>query len=97
MYVLPADVLNVSERTVPYELDVEIVKDCSNFSREIADVFDVIKANCDDYSLVLKKVNVYSISSVLQLAPSHAFLYSLPRTPRSSCSGTVTARMCWPA
>lgn len=56
VYVLPTDVHHVSERTVPFELDVEIVKDCSNFSREIADVFDVIKANCDDYSLVLKKV-----------------------------------------
>lgn len=57
VYVLPGDVLNVNERTVPYELDVEIIRDCSNFSSEIADVFDVIKTSCDDYSLVLKKVS----------------------------------------
>lgn len=55
--MLPEDAHNVEADTVPYELDVEIVQDCSNFTYEIADVFDVIKNNCDDYAGVLQKVN----------------------------------------
>lgn len=59
VYVLPEDVHTVDANTVPYELDVDIVQDCSNFTYEIADVFDVIKTNCDDYAGVLRKVQYY--------------------------------------
>lgn len=60
--MLPEDVLNVEADTVPYELEVEIVQDCSNFTYEIADVFDVIKSNCDDYAGVLKKVGTLQVT-----------------------------------
>lgn len=55
MYILPEDVHGAGE-TMPYELDVDIIKDCTNFKNEIRDVFEVIDKNCDQYPLVIKKV-----------------------------------------
>lgn len=60
VYLQPADARHVTDCTVPYELDVDIVKDCSNFGSEIADVFNVIKKNCDDSALVLKRVTAFA-------------------------------------
>lgn len=64
--MLPEDVHSLDADTIPYELEVEIVQDCSNFTYEIADVFDVIKSDCDDYAGVLRKVHsVYCMLSFL--------------------------------
>lgn len=56
MYVMPKDLLTIGEHTVPYELEVEIIKDCSNFKSDIADVFAIIDKECDQYPATLKKV-----------------------------------------
>lgn len=66
MYIMPEDLLAIGEHTVPYELEVEIIKDCSNFKSEIADVFAIIDKDDDQYAATLKKVRtmVYGIDSL---------------------------------
>lgn len=61
MYVMPEDLHAIGEHTVPYELEVEIIKDCSNFKSDIADVFAIIDKECDQYPVTLKKVCVFVI------------------------------------
>jgi len=40
---------------VPYELDVDIIKDCSNFKNEIREVLDVINRDGEEYPVMMEK------------------------------------------
>lgn len=57
IFILPEDLHTIDATTVPYELDVDIIKDCSNFKNEIQEVFGVIDRNCDEYPVVMERVS----------------------------------------
>lgn len=42
---------------MPYELDVDIIKDYSNFKNEIREVIDVIDRDGDEYPVMMEKVS----------------------------------------
>lgn len=56
MYVMPEDVHFITADTIPYELDVDIIKDCTNFKQDISDVFAILDKTDENYPKTLKKV-----------------------------------------
>lgn len=56
MYVMPEDVHSITADTIPYELDVDIIKDCTNFKQDISDVFAILNKTDENYPKILKKV-----------------------------------------
>lgn len=57
IFILPEDLHTINDTTVPYELDVDIIKDCSNFKNEIREVLDVIDRDGDQYPIMMEKVS----------------------------------------
>lgn len=52
---MPKDLTsNFQDGGIPYELDVDIIKDCTTLSKEIKDVFDIIDK--DNNKELLEKV-----------------------------------------
>lgn len=51
---MPKDLASNFQDGIPYELDVDIIKDCTTLSREIKDVFDIIDK--DNNKELLEKV-----------------------------------------
>lgn len=43
---------------MPYELDVDIIKDCTNFKNEIREVLDVIDKDGEAYPVMMEKVSL---------------------------------------
>lgn len=58
IFILPEDLHTINATTVPYELDVDIIKDCSNFKNEIREVLDVINRDSDEYPVMMDKVSL---------------------------------------
>lgn len=56
MYVMPRDLRHLSPDTIPYSLEVDIIKDCSNLKNEIDDILSVIDKNSDSYVEAVQKV-----------------------------------------
>lgn len=56
MYVLPKDLHSISNDTIPYGLDVDVIKDCSNLRNEINDIFSVIDQETDYFAETVRKV-----------------------------------------
>ncbi len=57
IFILPEDLHTINTTTVPYELDVDIIKDCSNFKKEVLEVLDLIDKNGDAYPVMMDKVS----------------------------------------
>lgn len=62
IFILPEDLHTINTTTVPYELDVDIIKDCSNFKNEIREVLDVIDRDSDQYPVMMEKVSPHGSS-----------------------------------
>lgn len=56
MYILPEDIHKDSIDIIPYGFDVEIIKDCTSLRNDIADVFNVIDRNSQNYVQTVEKV-----------------------------------------
>lgn len=61
MYILPNDLQSISPETIPYSLDVDIIKDCSSLKTEIRDVFNVIDKQRADYQNTIEKVSPFIV------------------------------------
>lgn len=63
---------------MPYELDVDIIKDCSNFKNEIREVIDGIDKGGEDHPVMMEKVSVSDNSGGSKF---HLFRYAEWWTP----------------
>lgn len=43
---------------IPYEIQIEIIKDCTSFSDDVMDVIRLLKQNNCDLELIMDKVNL---------------------------------------
>lgn len=84
IFILPEDLHTISATTVPYELDVDIIKDCSNFRNEVREVLDVIDRDDDKYALMIEKVKVLLQSGSL-VAPRIKLEFIPTVRPISQC------------
>lgn len=50
---------------MPYELDVDIIKDCSNFKNEIREVIDGIDKDGEDHPVMMEKVSVCMLTCMV--------------------------------
>lgn len=58
MFLLSKSLQNFSDtHTIPYSLDVDIVKDCSNLRHEMNDILNVIDRTSNAYVDLIRKVN----------------------------------------
>ncbi|KAJ6627761.1 Histone H2A deubiquitinase MYSM1 [Pseudolycoriella hygida] len=65
IFILPEHLHVINATTVPYELDVDIIKDCSNLKHEIREVLDVIDRESERCAVIMEKF-VKSASTLLQ-------------------------------
>lgn len=56
MYILPKDIHKDTIDIIPYGFEVDIIKDCSSLQNDIADVFNVIDRNSQNYVQTIEKV-----------------------------------------
>lgn len=56
MYVMPEDLRHLSSDTIPYSLEVDVIKDCSNLKNEINDILSVIDKNSVSYAEAVSRV-----------------------------------------
>lgn len=56
MYILPKDIHKDTVDIIPYGFEVDIIKDCSSLRNDIADVFNVIDRNSQNYVQTIEKV-----------------------------------------
>lgn len=57
MYILPKDINKDIADVIPYGFEVDIIKDCTSLRNDIADVFNVIDRNSQNYEQTIEKVN----------------------------------------
>lgn len=66
---MPKDLTSNFQDGIPYELDVDIIKDCTTLSKEIKDVFDIIDK--DNNKELLEKVRTHVIHEI----PTNNFFF----------------------
>lgn len=67
MYILPKDIHKDTIDIIPYGFEVDIIKDCSSLQNDIADVFNVIDRNSQNYVQTVEKVSIsFQLPQVLQ-------------------------------
>lgn len=66
---MPKDLTSNFQDGIPYELDVDIIKDCTTLSNEIKDVFDIIDKDNNKELLekVYKKILVEKIRKKMKI------------------------------
>ena len=94
MYILPNDLQSISPETIPYSLDVDIIKDCSSLQTEIRDVFNVIDKQRADYQNTIEKVSLFIVPS-LDWGVHRFSRFSLPYRPMPSFNSMDTTLMFW--
>lgn len=65
MYVMPEDLQNFSSDTIPYALDVDVIKNCSNLKNEMNDIFSAIDRETDYYTEAARKVCLIEFRSLV--------------------------------
>lgn len=99
MYILPKDIHKDTVDIIPYGFEVDIIKDCSSLQKDIADVFNVIDRNSQNYVQTIDKVCFLANMHLILISNEYIFsnffsqsvfyISSLSK-PEQSCSDIMT-------